>query len=125
MTNEHQHEERVRAAVTEALERIEAPDRGRLARLETRLLAGGRRRRRAHPWWWTLLGMGLAVGAAAAWWGWHATGEVPEDPDRPAMAPDDEAGNTAWEGIDAGDGEKADRRDEGREDESPIIYIGQ
>lgn len=125
MTNEHQHEERVRAAVTEALERIEGPDRGRLARIETRLLAE-RRRRRPNPWWWLLLGLGLAAGTAAAYWGLYVAhkGNGAADTGKPAVIESEEGStNRSTDREEAGQATESDS--ESSEDDSPIIYIGQ
>lgn len=125
MTTESEHEERVRAAVVEALERIDGPDRSRLARIESRLLAEGQRRR-PNPWWWVLLGLGLAAGTATAYWGLYTPGREtgPIESGEPPVIENEEASvNKSHDREKAGE---AAANDSGsNEDDSPIIYIGQ
>lgn len=125
MTSEDRHEERVRVAVVAALERIEGPDRGRLARIERDLLARRARRRRGRTWWWAIVGLGLAGAAAGAYWGMYAPGEESGDRDTPAAVPGEGRGDGAGERAAGGDGEEAGNGGKPREDDGPVIYIGQ
>lgn len=125
MTSEDRHEERVRVAVVAALERIEGPDRGRLARIERELLARRARRRRGSLWWWAIAGLGLAAGAAGAYWGMYVPGEESGDRDTAPAVPGEEQGGGAREPAAGGDGEDAGNGEKPREDDGPVIYIGQ
>ncbi len=99
MTSEDRHEERVRDAVVAALERIEGPDRGRLARIERELLARRARRRRGPHWWWAIVGLGLAAGAGAAWWGLQS---APEEPPAAVDTAREEQADEPRHGTDSG-----------------------
>ena len=124
MTTEEHDEERIRRAVIEAVDRVEGPDRARLAQIEQRLIAGARRPRRTR-WWWPLVGLALAAGGAAAYWGLYGgtqgkrvqTPEPVVDESAPAASDQDGAG-----GGDTGGERSPDRAD--HEDGSKIIYMG-
>lgn len=124
MTTEEHSEEAIREAVVGAVERLEGPDRQRLARIEQRLLAGARRRRRA-PRWWVLVGLGLAAGAAAAYWGLYGS-----DPGAGTRAPvpgaeETGAPSTPGPGADESAGSREPRDAGGAEKKAdPIIYMG-
>jgi len=122
MTSEHDREESVRDAVIAFVEAGESPDRHRLALIEQRLLAD--RRRRAAPWWWIVLGIGLASGAAAAYWAVsrdEAIEPAPVHEDQSAVEENGTAATDGAEGSANGNG----REESGPEKESPVIYIGQ
>ncbi|MDX1609970.1 MAG: hypothetical protein R3225_07610 [Halofilum sp. (in: g-proteobacteria)] len=125
MTTEDHDEGRIRRALVAAVESLEGPDRGRMARIEQQLLAR-QPRRRTHPWWWAVLGLGLAAGAASAYLGWYArpggTGAAGAD-ESPVRTYDDRPVETSGAGEDAG--EQGEGNSRSQDDEDPIIYIGQ
>lgn len=125
MTTEGHDEGRIRRAVVAAVEGLEGPDRGRLARIEQQLLAQ-RRRRRANPWWWAVLGLGLAAGAAAGYWGLYAPpGESGAgDAEGKTVGTRENGSVTAPRASDDA-GEPAARESRSQDEADPIIYIGQ
>lgn len=126
MTTDGHEEDDVRRAVVAAVAGLEAPDRGRLAAIEQRLLADARRRPASRPWWWVAVGAALAAGATAGYWGLYGgdaggtegPASGPEAPLETRAAPAATAG-----GDNARQGTESNER--GRDRESPIIYQGQ
>lgn len=124
MATEQQHEERVRVALVEALRAIEGPDRGRLARIERQLLIRRRRRSFAGKWW-PLLGLGLALGATAAWWSWPLSDSTPAMPAGEVVDERDAVDDITPVQQGADDGDPDARDGDPQEDGSPVIYIGE
>jgi len=125
MTTDIPDERFVQRRVIAAMERVEEPDRTRLAAIERRLLTRARRPR-PQPWWWMVIGLGLAVGAAAAYWSMElrrdaSIGEHGEPV--PAEVPENAAPGRAQER--SGEKRPAGPGDERSEDDGPVIYIGE
>ena len=125
MTTESPDERTVQRRVVAAMEQVEEPDRERLAAIERRLRTRVRRPR-AQTWWWTIIGLGLAVGVAAAYWGMELRRDARVDGNDqavPASTPKNTAPGKARD--DVGPEEAAEADGDKRADDGPVIYIGE
>ena len=123
MTTDEPDEASVRRAVVYGVEHLEGPDRARLAVIERRLLAGSRPRQRRRPLWWGVLLAGLAAGAAAGYWGFFAGPDGLNEPSSGAPASRSDAATVAGDEAPAKGGQDNDSGS--RDDNNPIIYMGQ
>ena len=125
MTTEIHDERALQRRVVAAMERIEEPDRERLAAIERRLRARVRRSR-SHPGWWLIIGLGLAAGAAAAYWGMGPAREAPVDDREPGAPGTTRESGPHTQGRDDADKEQVQGAGpEQGEDDGPVIYIGE